>query len=51
MFGFPKKSNLADPGTKRDSPLSEAMNILLFTGKVPIYLSAAEVRSTYLPLG
>lgn len=48
---IPGKSNLADPGTKQDSPLSEALKILLSIGKIPIDMSAAEIRSPNSPLG
>ena len=48
---IPGKANLADPGTKRDSSLTEALKILLMTGKISLDLSEAEVRSTDRPLG
>ena len=51
MVWVPGRVNLADPGTKRDSQLTDALQLLLFTGRIPLDLSAAESRSTYLPLG
>ena len=51
LVWIPGRTNLADPGTKRDSALSEALQLLLYTGKIPIDLSEAEVRSSNRPLG
>ena len=51
LVWIPGRTNLADPGTKRDSTLSEALQLLLYTGKIPIDLSEAEVRSSNRPLG
>ena len=47
----PRKVNLADPGTQRDSALCDALRLLLYTGKIPLDLSVAETRSTNRPLG
>ena len=51
MVWIPGRTNLADPGTKRDSALTEALQLLLLTGKIPIDLSESEVRSSDRPLG
>ena len=51
MVWIPGRTNLADPGTKRDSALAEALQILLLTGKIPLDLTEAEVRSSDRPLG
>ena len=51
IIWIPGATNLADPGTKPDSSLTSALQLLMFTGKIPIDLTGAEVRSTNLPLG
>ena len=48
---IPGRVNLADPDTKRDSALCDSLQLLFYTGKIPLDLAEAEVRSTNRPLG
>lgn len=48
---IPNRLNLADTGTKRDNSLSDVLQLLLFTGKLQIDFTEAEIRSTDRALG
>lgn len=48
---IPGRLNLADPCPKRDSSLSDMLQLLLFTGKLPIDFEEAQVQSNDHPLG
>lgn len=51
IYWIPGKMNLSDPGTKADSPLIPALQLLLHTGKIPIEFPTAESRSSGRSLG
>lgn len=43
---IPGKADLADPSTKKDSALSEALQLTMYTGKLPFYFNeASETKS------
>ena len=48
---IPGKVNLADVGTKPDSPLTTALQHCLASGTLPFDFEKSEARSTDLPLG
>lgn len=47
----PGAVNLADPGTKTDSPLCQSLQLLMHSGKIPIDLSRHEARRNDRSLG
>ena len=48
----PGRLNLADPGTKPDSPLTQALQLLRYSGKLPFGFPELEASSSqYKPLG
>lgn len=51
MVWIPGKCNPADPGTKRDSPLAEVLQLMLFTGKIPLSFEEIESTSSNRSLG
>jgi len=51
MVWVPGSLNLADPGTKPDSPLTQPLQLLMHTGMIPIDLNRQESRRTDQPLG
>ena len=51
MIWIPGRVNLTDPGTKTDSPLTQAMIQTMACGKLSIDLSEAEARSSDRSLG
>ena len=51
IYWIPGKLNLADPGTKADSPLTQALQLLLHNGKLPYSFDGLESRSTNRSLG
>lgn len=48
---IPGKNNLADPGTKPDSPLTESLCITLAEGRLSVDFNDAESRRYDRPLG
>lgn len=48
---IPGRTNPADVGTKRDSPLCDALSLMLFTGKLSLDFNQAEFRSADRSLG
>ena len=48
---IPGKSNPADPGTKRDSPLTDVLRLMLYTGVLPIDFTGSQSRSSQRSLG
>lgn len=46
LIWLPRKINLADPLTKRDSPLCETLQLMLFDGTIPIDFATAETRAS-----
>lgn len=48
---LPGAVNLADPGTKTDIPLSQSLQLMMHTGKIPIDLSRQENRRNDRSLG
>ena len=48
---IPGKTNPADPGTKRDSPLTEVLRLMLYTGQIQIPFTGSQTRSSYRSLG
>jgi len=51
MFWIPGKINIADPGTKPNSPLAHTLSILLGTGQLPIDFADALSKSSDQFLG
>lgn len=51
MIWVPGKTNLADPGTKPNSPLDQALQLMLFTGEIPISFEDAISRSSHQSTG
>ena len=48
----PGRLNLADPGTKLDSPLTQSLQLLMFSGKLPFdFLELEASNSEDQPLG
>ena len=48
---IPGKCNPADPGTKRDSALTDVLRLMLYTGKIPIDFTGSQSRSSQRSLG
>ena len=48
---IPGKCNPADPGTKRDSPLTDVLRLMLYTGVIPIEFTGSQSRSSQRSLG
>ena len=48
MIWVPNKINLADPGTKTDSHITQTLNLLFETGTVPIDFKEAVIKSSDL---
>lgn len=51
MVWFLGSANLADPLTKTDSPLTNALLILLYSGKLPCDFSVSKSRHSVLSTG
>lgn len=48
---IPGKTNPADPGTKRDSPLTDVLRLMLYNGIIPIDFTGSQSRSSQRSLG
>jgi len=48
---IPREENLADPGTKSDSPLENAPRLTLFDGRLSLDFFTLERCSAHRPLG
>eukprot|EP00171_Calliarthron_tuberculosum_P001292 IDg1292t1 len=46
MVWIPGKCNLADAGTKPNSPLTNALQLMMFSGELPIDFSDHEFKTT-----
>ncbi len=46
MIWVPGKINLADPGTKTDSPLTDLLQLMLVSGSIPVKFTEAVVQSS-----
>ena len=51
MIWVPGKINLADPGTKPDSQLTQALHLLLESGFLPIDFNDSIIQSSKLSTG
>ena len=47
MIWVPENINLADPGTKTHCNLSQSLQLLLSTGKIPFHFNEAIIQSSY----
>ena len=46
MIWIPGSTNLADPGTKPNSSLSQALQLMLFTGEIPFSFDSIQVQES-----
>lgn len=51
IIWIPGRVNLSDPGTKTDSPLAQALQLTMSSGKLSLDLSESESRCADRPLG
>ena len=51
LIWIPGSLNIADSLTKKDSPLAETLQLMLFDGSLPVYLSSGESRESSTTLG
>ena len=51
LIWVPGKFNLADPVTKRDSPLQKSLHLTLYSGSISVDLSSCRVNDSKKPIG